>query len=145
MNNRHRFCEEHVGLKDICVVEDCGQRVVKGRKTCSKPQHRKWEKGYQEKQKAFFQLKERLARAGVSQPLSSIQIDHDLDEDVVDLEFTETDPSHKSDSGNRKIKVRLIRRRTHNEQLVVCCCGIIAARATMFGAEAISGVKVIYC
>jgi hypothetical protein len=48
----------------------------------------------------------------------------------------------KSDAGNRKPKAHFGRRWTHNEQLIVCCCGIIAAHATMFGVEAISGVKV---
>lgn len=64
----------------------------------------------------------------------------DADDDV-EPETGSGDVS-KSDEGNRTVKARFGRRRTHNEQLVVCCCGIIAARATMFGAEAISGVKV---
>ncbi|KAG6824098.1 hypothetical protein H0H92_008013 [Tricholoma furcatifolium] len=38
---------------------------------------------------------------------------------------------HKSDSGNVKVNARFTRRRTHNEELVVCCCGVIAARATI--------------
>lgn len=48
----------------------------------------------------------------------------------------------KSDAGNYQPKARFDRRKTHNEQLVVACCGIILARGTMFGAESISGVKV---
>jgi hypothetical protein len=48
-----------------------------------------------------------------------------------DVQEFDDDTVHKSDSG-----------RTHNEQLVVACCGVILGRGTMFGAEAISGVKV---
>lgn len=48
----------------------------------------------------------------------------------------------KSEDGNKVPKARFSRRRTHNEQLLVACCGVIPARATMHGAESVSGVKV---
>ena len=54
----------------------------------------------------------------------------------------DVDPIAKSDEGNRTTKGQFGRKKTHNEQLVVYCCGVIGARATMFGAEAITGVKV---
>ncbi|KAF9263806.1 hypothetical protein L218DRAFT_999269 [Marasmius fiardii PR-910] len=53
----------------------------------------------------------------------------------------QSDPVKKSDKGNIKVKAWFGRQRTHNEQLIVCTCGMIAAHATMFGAEAISSVK----
>ncbi|KAJ3902565.1 hypothetical protein F5879DRAFT_923726 [Lentinula edodes] len=67
-------------------------------------------------------------------PLESLEFELDVDSDEQDL-------MHKSDKGNRPSKAFFAHRRTHNAQLVVCACGIISARATMFGAEAISGVK----
>jgi len=45
-----------------------------------------------------------------------------------------------SDLGNRKINGR---RRTHNEQTLVRPCGVICARATFYGAEAVSNVLVM--
>lgn len=48
----------------------------------------------------------------------------------------------KSDTGNRKFKAQFGRRRTHNEQTLVRPCGVIFARATFFGAEAVSNVLV---
>lgn len=51
----------------------------------------------------------------------------------------------KADNGNRTFKALFIRRRTHNEQLVIRPCGIIIARATFYGAEAISNVLVRLC
>lgn len=48
----------------------------------------------------------------------------------------------KSDTGNRVFKAQFGRRRTHNEQTLVRPCGIIYARATMFGAEAVSNFLV---
>lgn len=59
-----------------------------------------------------------------------------------DFDDNADDGTRKSDSGNQQPKARFSRRRTHNEQLVVACCGVITARGTMYGAEAISGVKV---
>jgi hypothetical protein len=38
----------------------------------------------------------------------------------------------------KKIRIRLGRSYTHNEQLLVCPCGIILARETFYGAEALS-------
>ena len=51
-------------------------------------------------------------------------------------------PSKKSDEGNKKIKAQFGWRRTHNEQTLVRPCGIIFARAMMYGAEAVSNFLV---
>jgi len=48
----------------------------------------------------------------------------------------------KSAGGNKKFKAQFGRRRTHNEQILVRPCGVIVARATFFGAEAVSNVLV---
>ena len=50
----------------------------------------------------------------------------------------------KSDFGNRKIKAQFGCRRTHNEQTLVRPCGVICARATFYGAEAVSNVLVMF-
>jgi len=48
----------------------------------------------------------------------------------------------KSATGNRVVKAQFSRKRTHNEQTLVRPCGIIYARAMMFGAEAVSNFLV---
>jgi hypothetical protein len=53
-------------------------------------------------------------------------------------------PAAKSKLGNRKLKAQFGRRRTHSEQLLIRPCGVIVARATFFGAEAVSNVLVCY-
>jgi len=50
--------------------------------------------------------------------------------------------SKKSLDGNHKLKMQLLRRRTHNEETLVRPCGIIFACATMFRAEAVSNFLV---
>jgi hypothetical protein len=59
----------------------------------------------------------------------------------VDDGATEPCPS-KAAAGNRVVKAQFGRRCTHNEQTLVCPCGMIYARATMFGAEAVSNFLV---
>ncbi len=54
----------------------------------------------------------------------------------------EADCDGKAEAGNRKLKTFFGRRRTHNEQLIMRPCGVIIARATFFGSEAISAVNV---
>lgn len=44
--------------------------------------------------------------------------------------------------GSKRIRAQFGRKRTHNEQLIVCPCGVIVARTTFYGAEAISAVIV---
>jgi hypothetical protein len=46
----------------------------------------------------------------------------------------------KADKGNRKFKAKFGRQRTHNEQMLIRPCGVFHARATMYGAEAVSNV-----
>lgn len=63
-----------------------------------------------------------------------------------DIAVSDPCPS-KAATGNRVLKAQFGRRRTHNEQTLVRPCGIIYARATMFGAEAVSNflVKLHLC
>ena len=51
-------------------------------------------------------------------------------------------PSKSANGNGKQVKARFGRRRTHNEQTLVCPCGVIFARATMFGAEAVSNFLV---
>lgn len=112
--------------------------VESGFCTCSLPAHRELEMYRKESGQAFFKLQQRLKWFNISQIVNSFGDGIEIEEEIVD----DKQDTPKSDEGNRKLKARFGRRQTHNEQLVVCCCGIIAARATMYGAEAISGVKV---
>lgn len=158
INNRSRFCHDQVHLNSRCAIVDCLSLADEGFRTCADPDHRRLEDDRKERGKAFFQLVKRLVRSGITQLTDSFssafsssstrsrsvpdpdQGDDDLnDGDGVDNEGC--DP--KSTEGNRQPRAQFGRRRTHNEQLVVACCGIIIARATMFGAEAVSGVKVM--
>jgi hypothetical protein len=43
---------------------------------------------------------------------------------------------------SKRIRAQFCRRRTHNEQLIVAPCGMILARETFYGAEAVSTVAV---
>ncbi|KAL0566058.1 hypothetical protein V5O48_015958 [Marasmius crinis-equi] len=140
INNRAHFCHIHYASeKDKCVVVDCNNRARPSCKTCTMDSHKAMEDYHKLKGKGFFLLKKRLERVGVgsSQARDSFGSSETLSDDDEDLE----DPAHKSDSGNQNVRARFARRRTHNEQLVVASCGVITGRATMFGAEAISGVK----
>ncbi|TCD71044.1 hypothetical protein EIP91_000543 [Steccherinum ochraceum] len=120
------------------------------------PNHRKLETYYREQGKAMFQLKRRFERAHTSQTKDSMPNERRGDDEGVDAEDLE-DPAWedeeihidqdgelcdgKPETGNRKIKARFGRRRTHNEELCVASCGVILGRATFFGSEAPNGVR----
>jgi hypothetical protein len=57
---------------------------------------------------------------------------------IQDASATVSQPQHK------KIRAKFTHSRLHNEQLVVAPCGVILGRDTMFGAEGIASVTVVY-
>ncbi|KAJ3884500.1 hypothetical protein GG344DRAFT_60442, partial [Lentinula edodes] len=138
-NNRHHWCKTHMEQQHVCIITDCNRPTRSGHRTCNDTAHRKYEEYRNLKGKGFFLLRKRLQRVGVQQPSTSLGLDSVVEENLAELLDIDgddpIDPAHKSDNGNRPSKAMFARRRTHNEQLVVCSC------ATMFGAEAISGVK----
>lgn len=128
-SQRARFCEQHVAMDKICVVVNCDNEAHPGHRTCSDPDHRELEREGNEHHTALFQLRRRLE-----------QSEHSL----LDLEVEEDSTcTGKPEEGNTRIRAQFGRRRTHNEQLVVLACGIIVARATFFGSEAVNGVRVM--
>ncbi|KAK7038548.1 hypothetical protein R3P38DRAFT_2615722 [Favolaschia claudopus] len=159
----------HHAMQSQCSIVDCTAEAPTGFRTCNDPDHRAMELHHYQRGTAMFQLKERLQRAkgfapsnafpnptmpatsrlstsqdeitatGVNLlPDNSPQLNGGDDEsDGEEVEYT--CPS-KSGQGNRKLCARFGRRRTHNEQLGVYSCGIVAGRATFFGSEAPNGV-----
>jgi hypothetical protein len=167
-NNRHRFCKTHFNNHNICAIVGCDNPTSDSSKTCSDEEHKALEKKNKERGAAAFTLKERLRKTQFSHPTESISIstDESLPTHATESEWFDIDadgnvavapvtpgsigvaddtaepcPS-KSGTGNRKIKAQFGRRRTHNEQTLVRPCGIIFARATFFGAEAVSNFLV---
>ncbi|KDR68401.1 hypothetical protein GALMADRAFT_231368 [Galerina marginata CBS 339.88] len=73
-----------------------------------------------------------------------IVLDANGDELLPDLVDDADTCDGKPEAGNRTIKARFGRRRTHNEQLCVGSCGVILGRATFFGSEAPNGVRTFW-
>jgi hypothetical protein len=84
----------------------------------------------------MFQLRRRLQRLGGSQSDGTL-----LDDDAAEIDEHGICDG-KSAGGNRGVRARFGRRRTHNEETCVASCGIILGRATFFGSEAPNGVRV---
>ncbi|KAJ7241324.1 hypothetical protein B0H12DRAFT_1250422 [Mycena haematopus] len=147
---RDLFCAAHHHLQRQCCIVSCDAPTPSGFRTCDDPDHRNMELYYYQRGKAMFQLKERLQPSQNETTATGTQLlptepndsnsqsnqggDHSDDEE---LEYT---CASKSGQGNRKLRARFGRRRTHNEQLGVYSCGIVAGRATFFGSEAPNGV-----
>ncbi|KAJ7702176.1 hypothetical protein B0H16DRAFT_1902481 [Mycena metata] len=80
-------------------------------------------------------------------------VDGDTEDEGVELEGSGADADEdveidasgvcdgKPETGNRTVRARFGRRRTHNEQLCVGSCGVILGRATFYGSEAPNGVR----
>jgi hypothetical protein len=140
----------------------CNAPVTAGNQTCADPTHQDIERVHKERGQALFQLKERLKRAQVVHPGDS---HHDHDESDFAMQvFDEgrdqlfniydnnliipndngqlSDKPAPSIPNVKRVRAHFGRRRTHNEQLIVASCGMILARETFYGAEAVTTVAV---
>jgi hypothetical protein len=142
-NNRHRFCPMHTDQNYICSIKTCARAVEPGHLVCDNADHMVVEITYKLRGQAFFQLKDRLARARIAHPNNSAGSEQPLIEleEAEEEEFAVREPGPTT---GRRLKAQFGRKRTHNEQLIVAPCGIITARETFYGAEAQSSVSVSF-
>jgi hypothetical protein len=125
-----------------------------GFRTCSIESHRAFQKAGEERNTAMFQLHTRLRQAGISQ-VPRAGSEADLQSQSARAELSAQVPlagpelhdppvtlGASAASSGAKVKGKLARSWTHNEQLFVRCCGVIISRATFFGSEGITGVTV---
>ena len=96
----------------------------------------------QEAQSALFQLRQRLERQHRSYPNNTAPSAAGGNE-VEDIDDADEETTDDTPDGP-KLRARFGRRWTHNEQLCVATCGTILGRMTMFGSEALTGVKVSF-
>jgi hypothetical protein len=107
--------------------------------TCDIPEHAALEKRHKQRSTAFFQLHGKLQRASVANPVD-VEGAEMTAEEVEEMELADENNGQlpctsKPDAGIHKIRAVFGRRRTHNEQIMVCPCGMIIARETFFGSE----------
>ncbi|TFY56483.1 hypothetical protein EVG20_g8909 [Dentipellis fragilis] len=123
INNRHHYCSVHKSDTLKCVITACEACAKQGHRTCSKLDHHWVEEIWNEHGKAFFQLQQHLKKAHPSYLPDANSDPNGLTDDSGDDNDNE-DMQHgaKSDKGNRKLQSHFGHRRTHNEQLIVCCC-----------------------
>ncbi|KAJ7166282.1 hypothetical protein B0H12DRAFT_1040638, partial [Mycena haematopus] len=108
---RSRFCHTHSERDRICCIYGCEAVVESGFRTCALPSHREFQTETDERNSAMFQLRSRLRNAGSASQNTELP----------------------------RLKGKVGRSWTHNEQLFVRCCGVIISRATFFGSEGIAG------
>lgn len=148
-SQRDYFCLAHANLINQCCIVGCKELAQPGFRTCTVEAHRAFQKHADMRNSAMFQLRARLNKANISDvPLAgssstSMPTPSSLPPSLVvpdsQSQSNETAPPPVA---SLPVKGKLSRSWTHNEQLFVRCCGVITSRATLFGSEAITGVKV---
>ncbi|KAJ7653859.1 hypothetical protein B0H17DRAFT_1100358, partial [Mycena rosella] len=78
-----------------------------------------------------------VAEAGTDGDLEGLGADEDEDVEIDANGICDGKP----ETGNKSVRARFGRRRTHNEELRVASCGVILGRATFYGSEAPNGVR----
>jgi hypothetical protein len=157
-SSRDRYCPKHASKNAECVVDSCGRSVRDGKRTCDNPAHQEAERINCERGQSRFQLQERMKRSQVAHPNDGIAEERNLFEvvDEEDEELLEVDDEQGNVTATegpasenttqaptvtampkKRVRARFGRKRTHNEQILVAPCGMILARETFYGAEAI--------
>ncbi|KAH6894824.1 hypothetical protein BKA70DRAFT_1319560 [Coprinopsis sp. MPI-PUGE-AT-0042] len=165
-------CKEPVVREKIGVDPLTGKDITRALKACDRPLHQGMLKKHEERSKGAFLMQERYQHARIAHPIDSVSTQSELSHQDVQEQFefyvpSATDPTgvalvvepntgtvgveddstvpcpSKSPAGNTVLKAQFGRRRTHNEQTLVRPCGLIFARATMFGAEAVSNFLIM--
>ncbi|KAI0052237.1 hypothetical protein FA95DRAFT_1580111 [Auriscalpium vulgare] len=122
----HLFCELHKAHNLVCSVASCINPAVPDRFTCDLPEHSQLEDSHFAQGQSMGVLRRRYENVN--------GIAHDTADEV--------NCPEKPELGNRAPpKARFHRRWTHNEELCVYTCGVIAGRATFFGSESPNGVR----
>lgn len=139
MKVKDHFCELHADKLLECAVHGCTNNAETGHVTCRTSAHREWQIRQNNSQgSATCTLRARLKRFGVDQvPRAGSSTTLPVTPAAV--------ADHCSDGldeEERSLKGISCRRWTHNEQLIVRCCGIIVSRAPFYNAEGVSGVAV---
>ncbi|KAL0574434.1 hypothetical protein V5O48_007520 [Marasmius crinis-equi] len=133
-SSKDRFCPKHSSEALKCCVDGCDLQAERGHITCSLGEHRVCEEDLQMRsQVSMSQLKARFARAGEKYKEDGA-LETENEESAAEKAGTSVKPA-------RLVKARMSRRWTHNEQLAVYPCGIIAGRCTFYNSEALNGVK----
>lgn len=157
-SQRHRFCASHADLNSQCAIVGCEQPVTANSQVCADPLHKAVEERHTERGQSRFQLHQKLERARLAGAANPVPTAEAAADNVIGPEAEETEYvvdaaghvapeeaqacSDKPDSGNRRLRAQFGRKRTHNEEIIVAPCGVIIARATFFGAEAVHSVVV---
>lgn len=114
-----QYCHIHLNYGLQCCINDCGMPREPGFRTCALNEHREEEKS----------RKMRVRRPAHQRRQM--------------LTGNEDDNGDNAASGRKvKVKGRFTRRWTHNEQLMVRPCGVVIGRATCYGSESMTAVKV---
>jgi hypothetical protein len=168
-NGKPRYCASHEQLEHKCAIMTCDRAAVGEFKTCNKPECRQLENRYTATGASMFQLKERLARnrerltgkstlapfqgaaaaalkvpTGLDDAREAVEDDDEVEVEAEAESEMEVDEicDGKDKDRRTKLKARFGRKRTHNDELCVYTCGIIAGRTAMYGSEAPNGVRV---
>jgi len=167
-NNRHCYCDTHLTKAEQCMIVACQQLAAHGKKTCNIPEHTEVKRIHNERGQAWFQLQEQLQQARIAHPKDAIGMlswflsqnpllislpgevfsgnsevaDMDGDEKEFGVVNGHVLPGAVAPSSQRKLQAQFGWKRTHNEQIIVAPCGIILARETFYGAEAVATVMV---
>jgi hypothetical protein len=149
-NMKARYCIGHTNLELRCSTIGCPNMASHGYHSCPEPECRELERAYYSSGTAMFQLRQRLARQGLSHPQqeelsvhteASPGIANDPIQENNEIEI-EVDCVEGRTGKTKRLRGRFGRLRTHCEVLCVLSCGTILGRTTMFGSEAPNGIIV---
>ncbi|KAI0083493.1 hypothetical protein BDY19DRAFT_978231 [Irpex rosettiformis] len=143
-----RFCAdpEHARLVTVCAIKDCDSTVLSGHLVCGNRLHLEFEARHRLHGQARIRQLAQLYNPNDEEEHNDSShngeefFDIDDHNQIVGEDIGPSTFPLTPAAGHKRVRAIFGRKRTHGEQLLVGCCGIIIARATMYGAEGIHSV-----
>lgn len=154
LNRVHdRYCQNHQDqLSNQCIAQPCIAPRLPKKEHCGNLDHIEAYKMHKHRRHANFTLARSTNRPGAKLPSDPSVHQNSWTAALENLDTiflqNEGDREHEMarDGGEaaskKKNRICLSHCRTHNDQLIVGCCGMIIARTTFYHAESVSAVKV---
>lgn len=149
--NDHLCPEHQKRLGGLCLTQPCSNQALPGKRTCGLKEHIQAYNKFKARGSSNFALTSMLNRPGSNRP-SDPTVHQDWNTaELIGLnniqQADKADRAHEQahEGGDlpktKGCRVCFSRKKTHNDQLIVSCCGVILARETFFNSESLSAVR----
>ncbi|PBK85238.1 hypothetical protein ARMGADRAFT_1048099 [Armillaria gallica] len=145
-STKHQFCKQHGNLINVCSIKDCDMAVIPEKHTCNNLSHQEIEQIHVLQGQSHslpFKTQEQEPTETDDEDIAAEdeEEEYDMTDGVAHLPSINMSLTNKGkNKQGKRLRAQFGHAWTHNEQFLVVPCGMIIARETFYGTEAIASV-----